>query len=269
MAQVGSKLLKIHEVGFTVLTHSHQFFIWCCLVLAGGFNDFMQFDPTSLIWTDLAGQYKGIGPTARWSFGLTCANSKLYLYGGYSSSGGLNTLDFCDGMYRQCWHDSFRSHGRLLGIRHRRNEMDNSHVQRSIRECCEIQSWPDRHREHSQSIRWSRCKWLVLLLSLTWPSLSNSEDWKLIPCGGQLNSLTTSSNTISQQRRGWTHLGKFTARRLCLDGDSVLHLSGLSCLWWKESEIMVRSPSHHALLILWHLIPLRVVSVGLWQCLLH
>ena len=57
----------------------------------------MQFDPTSLIWTDLAGQYKGFGPTARWSFGLTCANSKLYLYGGYSSSGGLNTLDFCDG----------------------------------------------------------------------------------------------------------------------------------------------------------------------------
>ena len=56
--------------------------------LSGRFlSDLHVYDPDSNVWSDLSDLSIGSRPSARSSHGLTAADGKLYVYGGYGQQG--------------------------------------------------------------------------------------------------------------------------------------------------------------------------------------
>ena len=49
-------------------------------------QDLHSFDPNALVWTDLSSLVTGIAPAARYLHGFVSDSTRLYVYGGYSSS---------------------------------------------------------------------------------------------------------------------------------------------------------------------------------------
>ena len=57
---------------------------------AGVLNDFYEFDPANMTWTNLSNIVSGVLPGPRCSFGFASAGGKIFVFGGESLEGHIH-----------------------------------------------------------------------------------------------------------------------------------------------------------------------------------